>query len=377
MIEKKLNILAVVKPKEYDDNVNLNSDSKNQDDDKNLFDLKRFALNGQSAEMRKRMLEDKFILGRIAILGQCTVIYAPPGTGKTLLVLALLCKSIERGDIRAEDVFYINADDNQRGLTDKTELAEKNGFTILAPSHHGFNANMLPAILKDQCSNDKARGGVIILDTLKKFANLMDKTKGTQFMRCIREFVSHGGSAILLAHTNKHRNDEGGLIYAGTADVVDDTDCAYTLDEVTLDKSKGIRSVKFSNIKARGDNAIEEIYEYSIAEGVSYFDKLRSVRLLGEEEKNATIQRKKIDEKLRKNADAIRAIKDLIRRGVTKKTELINAAAAETGISKNKIMKVLNGHEGRNYAEGELWQVKIGPDNSHLYRLNVKFEGGV
>lgn len=367
MIEKKLNVLASVKPKEYDDNVN--------------FDLDKFALNGLSAEMEKQLLDDKFILGRIAILGQCSVIYAQPGTGKTLLVLALLCKSIEKGDINAKDVYYINADDDFRGLVNKLKIAEEYGFWMLVPGMmlsdgQRFDEKILINLLRSRSLNDKARGKVLVLDTLKKFAEVMSKSQVSNFMKWIRGFVSNGGSVILLAHVNKNRNEEGGVIYAGTADVVDDTDCAYTLDEIAIDKSKGMRSVKFSNIKARGDNAIEAVYEYSIAKGASYYEKLKSVRLLGDEEKNAAIKRKIIEQNLNNNDEAIQIIKDVIRRGITKKTEIIKAAMEE-GLSNRAVKKVLKAHEGSKYADGQLWRVKIGPDNAHIYSLNLKNEWGV
>ena len=73
---------------------------------------------------------------------------------------------------------------------------------------------------------------MLILDTLKKFTDIMDKRKETEFMKAAREFVLHGGSLILLAHVNKHADAEGRVVYSGTSDVVDDIDCAYTLEVI-------------------------------------------------------------------------------------------------------------------------------------------------
>lgn len=345
------------------------SDLKDKDGDE-LYDLDLFALNGQSAELEKQLLDDKFILGRIAILGQATVIYAPPNTGKTLLMLALLRDGIISGEVEAGNIYFINADDHFKGAVQKLKLAEEYGFKMLVPSHKGFKAEMMTSILRAQCLTGKARGMVLILDTMKKFTDLMSKSKGTDFMKSVREFVSHGGSVILLAHTNKHRNDEGAVIYAGTTDVVDDCDCAYTLDEVTADTATGLKNVKFSNFKARGGNAIEEVYQYATTEGLSYAAKLESVRLLGKEEKQSAIRRKEVDAMLERNADAIEAIKNLIRNGTTQKTEIIKAAIDE-GISKAKTIKALKEHEGSNLVDGQLWVVTIGERNSHIYKLNL------
>jgi transcription termination factor Rho len=92
------------------------------------FCLSKFALNGRSDVMRERMLSDVYVIGKIAILGQTTVIYAPPNAGKTLITIALLIQTIKNQTLPPEDILYINADDNAKGLLQKLVLAEKYGF---------------------------------------------------------------------------------------------------------------------------------------------------------------------------------------------------------------------------------------------------------
>jgi len=41
-----------------------------------------FSLRGRSAEMKSKMLADRYVLDQIAILGQATTIYAKPNTAK-------------------------------------------------------------------------------------------------------------------------------------------------------------------------------------------------------------------------------------------------------------------------------------------------------
>lgn len=82
--------------------------------------------------MREKMLEDKYVLGRIAILGQITAIYAKPNSGKTLLTIHLLIEATKSGELDGSSVFYINADDTYKGLVYKTELAERYGFQMIA-----------------------------------------------------------------------------------------------------------------------------------------------------------------------------------------------------------------------------------------------------
>ena len=87
--------------------------------------LQEYSITGYSEDLRKQMLEDIFILNDIALLGQWTTIYAAPNTGKTLITLWLLKEAIDDRGLNGDLIFYVNADDNFRGIVEKTELAEK------------------------------------------------------------------------------------------------------------------------------------------------------------------------------------------------------------------------------------------------------------
>ena len=332
--------------------------------------LAKYTLNGRAAEMKTKMLEDKFVLGRMAILGQSTVIYAKPNAGKTLLAIRLISDGIASGEVKGEDVFYINADDNYKGLVFKLEMAERLGFNMLAPGHLGFGAEMLSEILANLIADDDARGKIIILDTVKKFVDLMRKDRASLFGSYVRQFVSHGGTVIMLAHVNKHRDDDGKVIFAGTSDLVDDADCAYTLDVLADDGATGMRTVKFENFKARGDVAQEVVYEYDAGEGVTYQRRLDSIRPAGEQERDKAERRKRTDAKLERNEEAIAAIKEAISEGVTRKTELVKDAHERSGITKAKITRALADHTGSKVDDGQLWHLRVEGKNRHVYQLN-------
>lgn len=340
------------------------------DEQENIFDLTRFSLRGKAAEMEAKMLDDRFILGRMAILGQSTVFYAKPNAGKTLLTLWLVMQAIKSGEIDGEDVFYINADDNHKGITYKLKLAERVGFHMLAPGYQGFKAQHLGAYLTGLVMSETARGKILILDTVKKFTDIMDKKRGSDFGESVRQFVAHGGSVIMLAHVNKHRDEEGKVVYSGTSDLVDDADCAYTLDTVTED-SGGTRTVKFENFKSRGDVASEEVYKYDAADGTPYNDRLDSVTRVSDEEREAAENRRKALARLERNADAVDVIKECIREGIGKKTELVAAACERSGISKVKMLRALKEHTGKSVPDYQFWQVDIEDKNAHVYRLNL------
>ncbi len=330
--------------------------------------LDAFALNGESEAMKAKMLEDKYILGRMAILGQSTAIYAKPNAGKTLVTIWLLIESIKAGNTNPNDVYYFNADDNHKGITYKLSLAEQYGFRMLAPGYKGLKTEMLPDILFDWIENDIAGGKVLILDTLKKFTDIMDKRATTKFGDSIRQFVSKGGSTIMLAHVNKHNDAEGQVIYAGTSDIVDDSDCCYTLQ--VIEETADDKIVQFTNFKDRGDVAKKALFSYSNAEGVKYGDLLESVTELDDQESKRIAARNAMQDKLENNQVIIDAVKDAISNGINTKTDLIKEVRDATGESKKRVIIVLSEHLGPDTKRGQLWACRIGDRNAHTYELN-------
>ena len=333
-----------------------------------VIQLNRFTLNGYSKQFREQMLEDRYILGEMALLGQSTVIYAQPNTGKTLLVLHLLTESIKSGEIESKNVFYINADDSHSGLTEKLELAEEYGFNMLSPGHpreQPFKANMLEFIINDLVRSGEARNKILILDTMKKFTDTMSKKAASAFGEIIRAFVLNGGSAIMLAHVNKHRSDDGKLIYAGTTDAVDDSDCAYTID--TVSEENGIKIVSFQNFKKRGSVVESANYQYTNAD--SYRDILNSVIEVDEEQKSRLLEQKSIDDLLTENNHAISVISTNLDSAPLLKTNLVRSAQQALGISRKKVIKILEQHTGESYDDGHRWRIEKGLNNAHYYFL--------
>ncbi|WP_322407431.1 AAA family ATPase [Idiomarina sp. PL1-037] len=340
-----------------------------QPNEKPKFDFTKFALNGSSATMEAQMLEDKFVLEGVAILGQATALYAKPNSGKTLLTLHLLCEGLERGEVEGKDVFYINADDNYKGLVTKLKIAEQYGFNMVAPGFNDFSVNEFALYMTQMINSDTCRGKVIILDTLKKFTNIMDKKVASDFGKVMRGFVSKGGTMILLAHTNKNRDLEGKVVFSGTSDIVDDVDCAYTID--VTESSDQSKTVLFENIKSRGD--VEQSIAYSYANSITaatggYTALLDSVCKVSEADAEEAKRQRGIMDKLEKNADIIEAILEALSGGEMKKTDLIEEAHKLSGVSKERVTKTLNAHTGGDYSKGHRWTRRKGEKHSYFYR---------
>jgi len=334
-----------------------------------LHQLRRYSLLGKSELLRQQMLEDQFVLDKIAILGQWTTLFGGPNTGKTLLVLWMLKEKLASGDLDGNQVFYVNADDNFRGIVEKTRLAEECGFHMLAPNLEGFKTTEVLHLLEEFADQQKAPGVVIILDTLKKFTDMMNKTEASNFGSIAREFIAAGGTLIALAHVNKNKSADGKSVHSGTSDIPDDSDCVYILDKVLGSQSDSTTGVELINTKSRGDVADKLAFRYERQIGQTYEDLLASVRRIEDVEMELMKEHKQLQQTLENNSELIREISQQIRLGVTEKTKLVNAVNHSSGFPHNKIRVALSKHEGGIYSLGHRWKVTIGDKNKHLYEL--------
>lgn len=323
-----------------------------------------FSLRGMSDQLARQFRDQVLVLGSIILMYQSSVIYASPNTGKTLVVLRLLIDAIQQGRIDPSMVFYINVDDTPNGLIEKLKLVDQYGFHMLAEGYNGFEADDLLNILAELIMNDQVKGVILILDTLKKFTDLMDKRLASRFSNAIRQFVLRGGTCICLAHTNKHRGSNGKPVYAGTTDIIDDADCAYLMYEINLDIDAGTKTVLFENIKARGHVARQVAYRYSISEGLSYREMLESVEPV-DGIKVFSLQQAAA---LESDAKAIDAIAQCISEGIDTKMKLAITAARRSGVSKRMTLRLIEKFTGSN-PEVHRWFYAVGERGAMKFRL--------
>ena len=349
------------------------TDSKKQ---KNDFNLSGCSLHGQTEILEAKMQDDVHVLSKLALMGEITILYAPPGAGKTLLLLYLLSESIREGNIKGKDVFYINCDDSYKGFVHKNKIAEKWGFNQLVPGQgpdeeNTFQPEHLMKYLKSEVDAGTAQEKVIILDTLKKFVNMMSKEKTAQFFNDIRKFNMNGGTLILLAHTNKHRDEDKKVVFEGVGDSKADSDCSFTLDVLseTLD---GTRVVKFENQKMRGYVEMTESYSYDASPNMSYAERLASVKPVDNEQLKQAEKEQRRAAELAKDKLIVDVITEAIQNNINTKTALLDEAVANTGDSKRKITKVLLKYTGK-YENGCFWFPEKGDRRTIKYQLNYEY----
>ncbi len=323
-----------------------------------------YSLRGKAADFEERAKESKPLLDEVCLSGQATVWYAPPNVGKTLLALNMTVQAVQERRIAPGNVFYVNADDNSAGLAAKLRIMDDLGAHTLVPGFHNFRANQLADLFRTSAVTDESNGVLVIIDTVKKFTSLMDKRDCSVFADACRQFVMHGGTVLALAHTTKNPNPDGKLRYGGTTDLIEDFDAAYLLQPITAEAEKGEQVVQFSLIKRRADNPETVAYAYAGETGISYEERLASVRPMDRIEFEGF--KWMADQKT--DAEIISVATACINTGTVKKMELAKAIADRASIPERAAIRLLEKYTGPD-PDHHRWTFSIRARGAKLYEL--------
>jgi hypothetical protein len=323
--------------------------------------LDQYSLLGKGADLEKSAAKNVPLLGGVVLSGQATVVYAPPNSGKTLLTLSMATEAVEEGRLCAERCYYINADDSQLGLAEKIAILDEVGIHTISPGSLDFKTSKLIHIMAEMVDNDDCGDTVIIVDTLKKFVDLMDKKSSAAFGDTVRQFVLKGGTFFALAHTRKNVGANGDLVYGGTSDFMEDFDAACILAPSTQRSSKDEKLVQFQFQKRRGCN-VDEVYAYDDNPASTYVEKFLSVRLVQDDEGEWFYHEFP-------DADVIAAIRYFIGAGSVQKMKLVRAVAMETGMSRRSAMQVLERYTGDD-PERHQWFFAIKERGAKVYQVH-------
>ncbi len=232
-------------------------------------------------------------------------------------------------------------DDDSKGLATKARFAEEYKFHTVADGHEGFQAKEFRTAMEKMIETDSVDGMIIVLDTLKKFVNPMDKKESSDFTKVIRRFVLKGGTVIALAHANKNPGKDGKIVYSGTTDIIDDFDCGYTLSTVSENIENKVKIVEFENIKRRGNVAITASYSYAF-ESLNYDEMLLSVQEIDPKK----LQTIKYTIESKEDAEVIKAIEVCVKEGTDTKMKLAAASADRANVSQRLALKIIEKYTG-------------------------------
>jgi hypothetical protein len=292
---------------------------------------------------------------KVVAMNELSVVYGPTGSAKTLVMLSdTILDKTNRGK---EDVVYVNLDDSATGLAEKAEILAELNIKMIKE----FDLMMLYSMINENVAKDK----VIIIDTVKKIVNLMDKAQVADLMKHLKNFTHAGGTVILIAHANKNLGPDGLPVLEGVGDLKNDADCV-----VRVQRHKDI--ITMSNEKNRSYVELEAIFQTS--ETKDYKSLMYSVKQLsGQEAIDLKLQREQECFK-EDNCRLIETITEMIGLFPAQKTKLVKDLIEDTGLSRKAIVDILE------LLEDDLWDLEKGPNNSKNYslRTNVnpeKFEG--
>ncbi|MDF9788118.1 AAA family ATPase [Polynucleobacter sphagniphilus] len=304
-------------------------------------------------EAVEKLDDAKFIYSYLLVAGHLIVICAQANGGKTT-IFVYICAQLAKNGYR---VLYINADASASDLKTYAEHAHDNGYTLLNPDLTNGSAEKVIASLKgmsQQLDADYSKT-VLVLDTLKKFSDLMQKSKAKEFNNILRALTAKGMTIICLAHTNKYKDADGKPVFEGTGDLRNDVDeLIYLIPVKNTDGSMTV-STDADKVRARVENmsfSISADGEVSALDG--YVDTLS----IAHEQ-----QQYKEDESI------IEFVQSQI--GFASKTasELYQLAKQEDlGIAKRRLQTVLN-----RYADGKSknpkWLAIKAPTHGYRYGL--------
>lgn len=175
-----------------------------------------------------QMANSIFLITDMIVQGHIAVFAAPANGGKTTLFM-YLCEQLAAN---GQDVLYINADSSPGDLKDHHSHSIRHGYQVISPDAKLGQSvqNVLDTLGKIVNSPGSCIGLVLILDTLKKFVDMLDKKQLKSLLSTLRAVTLRGATICLLGHTNKYPGKDGNNIFEGMGDLRSDVDELIYLD---------------------------------------------------------------------------------------------------------------------------------------------------
>jgi archaellum biogenesis ATPase FlaH len=246
--------------------------------------LKFASLNDRIEEMEERLSKEREVIPGMINTGTVTLVYAPSGAGKTVWILGNLFQAIRNNLISGENVIYFNEDDGAKGVIQKAKMGKLHQMTMVtlanSPDPSLRTTPDALRLLNSIREEGEADGKIVICDTLKKFAPVLNKGDMREVLHVFREFAAAGGTVILLGHCNKHRTMDGRLVYEGVGDLKADVDNMFGLDPVN-DKFSVYQELLVINEKDRSQISFEGGFKYKQTSSVvDYEESVDSVEFM-------------------------------------------------------------------------------------------------
>jgi len=304
-------------------------------------------------EQANELGDPTWIIPNVVIAGHLIVIAAEPNAGKTTIFSHLAGEMVKA----EQQVFYVNADISGTDVKYAHSQATSLGYRLLLPDFTvDLDIKTLGKYLKELAEDDvNLRGSVIIIDTLKKLIDVQNKSQLKQLMKLFRKLTAKGMTVVFLAHTNKHKDDDGNPIFEGTGDVRSDVDeLIYLIPHKNED---GSMLVHTKPDKVRG----------SFKELAFHISPDRVVSLSEDSEKAQ--QEIRVNQELSADAEVINCIKSVLNERDSNQKKLIEACQL-VDIPIRRAKEVIPKYDGSRTDLPVLWKKSKGQGKTIIYSLN-------
>ncbi len=316
-----------------------------------------------TAEDVAKIGKERYVIKGLIIQGHICIIVGEPGSGKTALIAGLAPEMIRNG----YKVLYFNLDCGGVELKRHQIEAEQAGYVVISPDLKQSSPDEVVKLLKKMAgSKTDLSDTVVVMDTLKKFVDLMSKSDVKNLMATLRMLTTRGCTIIPLGHCNKGRDKDGNLIYEGVGDVKNDTDELQFLEYNKQCDGQTITTYHDPQYggKTRGEIEQQSFHLDLDTRKLTRLDEVVDTRQ-GSQEVRAVHKVDPLDE-------IKTLILDAIDEGGGEETQTaIVEYCTERGVSQNKVREALNlacsGNNPKNYLAR-----KRGEKNSWIYRQHKK-----
>lgn len=250
--------------------------------------LEKFYASQTTDEMMEKIQDADFCFAELIVRSHLQAYVAPANTGKTAFAIYASAEMAKSG----YEVIYINADASASDLKFYHNHARTNAYTLISPDLSNQSTDDILNLLKEMArSEDDLNNLVIVIDTVKKFVDVIQKSQAKAFFKILRSLTAKGITVICLGHTNKHQDHSGKALYEGTADLRNDVDELYYMEankqpdgslkmSVYMDKCRA--EVKNMTFTIRGKDRTVTLDDkfYDVKAKKSYEDQLKKDRQL-------------------------------------------------------------------------------------------------
>lgn len=306
-----------------------------------------------TAEAVSKIADAEFAWLDLIVQGHMIAICAKPNGGKTTIMVHAAGEMASKNGYQ---VIYINADAAASDLKHYKKHAGDFGYKLLSPDlANEAPEKVIHELKKLAIGNHNLSGHVLILDTLKKFTDMMCKKRGKELYSILRALTTKGMTIICLAHTNKYNDNDGKPIFEGVGDLRSDFDELIYL--IPCKNEDGSMTVSTAIDKCR---AVLQECSFNISAN-------RDVHVLNKYVD--TVAASHLQEKLKDDDDVIQFISNNIELQSKSVTELYELARGSgLHLSRKRIDSVLKRYSDVSSSSPK-WSTSPAPTNGIKYGL--------